>query len=40
MGIPFETPEPSGVAAFQAIVKLVYAACGQLKRMDLVEIRQ
>jgi 23S rRNA (adenine2503-C2)-methyltransferase len=51
-GIPFETPEPSRVAAFQAIVKRsmpcfirkprgldVYAACGQLKRMELVEIQ-
>jgi 23S rRNA (adenine2503-C2)-methyltransferase len=51
-GISFETPEPSRVAAFQAIVKRsmpcfirkprgldVYAACGQLKRMDLVEIQ-
>ena len=50
-GIPFETPEPLRVAAFQAIVKRampcflrkprgldVYAACGQLKRMELVEI--
>ncbi len=46
-GIPFETPEPSRVAAFQAIVRRsipcfvrkprgldVYAACGQLKRME------
>ena len=51
-GIPFETPEPSRVASFQAIVKRsmpcfirkprgldVYAACGQLKRMDLVGIK-
>ena len=51
-GIPFETPEPARVAAFQAILKRsmpcfirkprgldVYAACGQLKRMDLVEIQ-
>lgn len=50
-GIPFETPDPSRVASFQAIVKRsmpcflrkprgldVYAACGQLKRMELVEI--
>ena len=46
-GIPFETPEPERVAAFQAIVRRsmpcflrkprgldVYAACGQLKRME------
>ena len=46
-GIPFETPQPERVAAFQAIVKRampcfirkprgldVYAACGQLKRME------
>jgi len=51
-GIPFETPEPARVAAFQAILKRsmpcfirkprgldVYAACGQLKRMDLVAIQ-
>jgi len=51
-GIPFETPEPSRVASFQALVKRsmpcfirkprgldVYAACGQLKRMDLVAIQ-
>ena len=47
-GIPFETPEPARVAAFQAIVRRslpcfvrkprgldVYAACGQLKRMEV-----
>jgi len=46
-GIPFETPDPERVAAFQEIVKRglpcfvrkprgldVYAACGQLKRME------
>lgn len=46
-GIPFETPEPERVAAFQAIVRRsipcfirkprgldIYAACGQLKRME------
>jgi 23S rRNA (adenine2503-C2)-methyltransferase len=46
-GIPFETPDPARVAAFQAIVRRsmpcfirkprgldVYAACGQLKRME------
>jgi len=46
-GIPFETPAPERVAAFQAIVKRavpcfirkprgldIYAACGQLKRME------
>src|SRR5690349_13714026 len=51
-GIPFETPEPQRVSAFQNIVRRalpcfirkprgldVYAACGQLKRMELVEIR-
>lgn len=51
-GIPFETPEPSRVAVFQAIVKRampcflrkprgldVFAACGQLKRMELVGIQ-
>ncbi len=51
-GIPFETPDPDRVAAFQSIVRRsvpcfvrkprgldVYAACGQLKRMDLVEIQ-
>jgi 23S rRNA (adenine2503-C2)-methyltransferase len=51
-GIPFETPEPQRVAAFQNIVRRgvpcfvrkprgldVYAACGQLKRMELVEIQ-
>jgi 23S rRNA (adenine2503-C2)-methyltransferase len=50
-GIPFETPDPERVAAFQAIVRRtlpcflrkprgldVYAACGQLKRMDLVTV--
>jgi 23S rRNA (adenine2503-C2)-methyltransferase len=50
-GIPFETPDPERVLAFQAIVRPalpcfirkprgldVYAACGQLKRMDLVDI--
>jgi 23S rRNA (adenine2503-C2)-methyltransferase len=51
-GIPFETPDPQRVAAFQAIVRPalpcfirkprgldVFAACGQLKRMELVEIQ-
>ena len=51
-GIPFETPDPQRVAAFQNIVRRalpcflrkprgldVYAACGQLKRMELVEIQ-
>ncbi len=46
-GIPYETPEPSRAAAFQAIVRRsvpcfvrkprgldVFAACGQLKRME------
>lgn len=46
-GIPFETPSPERVAAFQSIVRRsvpcfirtprgrdVYAACGQLKRMN------
>ena len=46
-GIPFETPEPARVAAFQGIVRKslpcfvrkprgldVFAACGQLKRME------
>ncbi|HTD44995.1 MAG TPA: 23S rRNA (adenine(2503)-C(2))-methyltransferase RlmN [Bryobacteraceae bacterium] len=46
-GIPFETPDPSRVTSFQAIVRRsmpcfirkprgldVYAACGQLKRME------
>lgn len=46
-GIPFETPAPERVTAFQAIVRRampcfirkprgldIYAACGQLKRMD------
>jgi 23S rRNA (adenine2503-C2)-methyltransferase len=50
-GIPFSTPEPSRVAAFQAIVRKslpcfvrkprgldVFAACGQLKRMDTVPL--
>ena len=50
-GIPYETPDPGRVAAFQGIVKNslpcfvrkprgldVYAACGQLKKMELVEI--
>ncbi|MCU1339542.1 MAG: radical enzyme Cfr family [Bryobacterales bacterium] len=50
-GIPFETPDPARVIAFQAIVRRalpcfirkprgldVYAACGQLKRMELVDI--
>lgn len=50
-GIPFDTPEPERVAAFQEIVKRavpcfirkprgldVYAACGQLKRMETVRI--
>ena len=50
-GIPFETPDPERVAAFQAVVRKslpcfvrkprgldVYAACGQLKRMELVSI--
>jgi 23S rRNA (adenine2503-C2)-methyltransferase len=50
-GIPFETPDPDRVAAFQAIVRKslpcfvrkprgldVYAACGQLKRMELVAL--
>jgi 23S rRNA (adenine2503-C2)-methyltransferase len=50
-GIPFETPDPQRVSAFQAIVRRalpcflrkprgldVFAACGQLKRMELVEI--
>jgi 23S rRNA (adenine2503-C2)-methyltransferase len=48
-GIPFETPDPQRVAAFQTIVRRalpcfvrkprgldVYAACGQLKRMERV----
>jgi 23S rRNA (adenine2503-C2)-methyltransferase len=51
-GIPFETPDPQRVAAFQGILRRtlpcflrkprgldVYAACGQLKRMELVEIQ-
>jgi 23S rRNA (adenine2503-C2)-methyltransferase len=46
-GIPYETPDPSRVAAFQAILRRslpcfvrkprgldVFAACGQLKRME------
>jgi 23S rRNA (adenine2503-C2)-methyltransferase len=46
-GIPFQTPDPERVAAFQSIVRRsipcfirrprgldVYAACGQLKRME------
>jgi 23S rRNA (adenine2503-C2)-methyltransferase len=46
-GIPFSTPDPARVAAFQAIVRKsvpcfvrrprgldIYAACGQLKRME------
>jgi 23S rRNA (adenine2503-C2)-methyltransferase len=46
-GIPFETPDPTRVASFQAIIRRsmpcfvrkprgldVYAACGQLKRME------
>ena len=50
-GIPFETPDPQRVSAFQNIVRRtlpcflrkprgldVYAACGQLKRMELVEL--
>lgn len=50
-GIPFETPDPQRVTAFQNIVRRtlpcflrkprgldVYAACGQLRRMELVEI--
>ena len=50
-GIPFETPDPQRVAAFQNIVRRalpcfvrkprgldVYAACGQLKRMELVTV--
>lgn len=48
-GIPFETPSPDRVAAFQAIVRKsmpcfvrkprgldVFAACGQLKRMETI----
>jgi 23S rRNA (adenine2503-C2)-methyltransferase len=48
-GIPYETPEPARVAAFQQIVRRsmpcfirkprgldVFAACGQLKRMETV----
>jgi 23S rRNA (adenine2503-C2)-methyltransferase len=50
-GIPFETPAPERVSAFQAIVRRsmpcfvrkprgldVFAACGQLKRMELVAL--
>jgi 23S rRNA (adenine2503-C2)-methyltransferase len=50
-GIPFETPDPQRVAAFQTIVRRalpcfvrkprgldVFAACGQLKRMELVNV--
>src|SRR5262249_23257741 len=50
-GIPYETPEPARVGAFQEIVRRslpcfvrkprgldVSAACGQLKRMELVAI--
>jgi 23S rRNA (adenine2503-C2)-methyltransferase len=50
-GIPFETPDPQRVAAFQNIVRRtlpcflrkprgldVFAACGQLKRMELVTV--
>jgi len=50
-GIPFETPAPERVVAFQAIVRRsipcfvrkprgldVFAACGQLKRMELVAL--
>lgn len=46
-GIPFETPDPAGVARFQQILRPsfptfirrprgldIYAACGQLKRME------
>ena len=52
-GIPYRTPAPERVAAFQEIVRKslpcflrkprgldVYAACGQLKRMELVELRE
>jgi 23S rRNA (adenine2503-C2)-methyltransferase len=48
-GIPYQTPDPERVAAFQAIVRKslpcflrkprgldVYAACGQLKRMEMI----
>jgi 23S rRNA (adenine2503-C2)-methyltransferase len=48
-GIPFETPDPERVAAFQAIIRRslpcfarrprgldIFAACGQLKRMESV----
>jgi 23S rRNA (adenine2503-C2)-methyltransferase len=51
-GIPFQTPDPQRVTAFQEIVKRrltcfvrkprgldVFAACGQLKRMELVDIQ-
>jgi 23S rRNA (adenine2503-C2)-methyltransferase len=50
-GIPFQTPDPERVTAFQSIVRHsipcfirkprgldVYAACGQLKRMETVLI--
>ncbi|MEQ1884230.1 MAG: 23S rRNA (adenine(2503)-C(2))-methyltransferase RlmN [Bryobacteraceae bacterium] len=50
--IPFETPAPERVAAFQEIVRRampcfvrrprgldVFAACGQLKRMELLQIQ-
>ncbi|HLH38102.1 MAG TPA: 23S rRNA (adenine(2503)-C(2))-methyltransferase RlmN [Bryobacteraceae bacterium] len=50
-GIPYETPEPARVAAFQHIVRRsmpcfirkprgldVFAACGQLKRMETVPL--
>lgn len=52
-GIPFETPDPTRVASFQAIISRslpcfirkprgldVYAACGQLKRMETAELTQ
>ena len=52
-GIPFETPDPTRVASFQAIVRRslpcfirtprgldVYAACGQLKRMETAGLTQ
>ena len=50
-GIPYETPDPERVAAFQAIIRKsmpcfvrkprgldVFAACGQLKRMELTQL--
>src|SRR6202167_981496 len=50
-GIPFSTPDPARVAAFQAIVRKslpcfvrkprgldVFAACGQLKRMETIKL--